>query len=111
MLACRLMALPEPVREYRFCPPRRWRFDFAWPVAQVAVEIEGGEFVGGRHGRGVYMAKDCEKYNQATVMGWRLLRFTGAMVRANPLRCAGWVLQVLKGGRGRGRLDGPSEED
>jgi len=33
---------PEPVREYRFHPKRKWRFDFAWPDCQVAVEIEGG---------------------------------------------------------------------
>ena len=31
------------VREYRFCPPRRWRFDCCWPNYNVAVEL-GVEF-------------------------------------------------------------------
>ena len=68
------------VREYVFAPPRKWRFDFAWPQFQVAVEVEGGSFVGGRHGRGPGFAKDCEKYNTATVMGWRVLRVTPRML-------------------------------
>ena len=37
-----------PEREFRFCE-RRWRFDFAWPSHKVAVEIDGGIFIHGRH--------------------------------------------------------------
>lgn len=33
---------PEFVREHRFHPTRRWRFDFAWPDEKVALEVEGG---------------------------------------------------------------------
>jgi very-short-patch-repair endonuclease len=67
-------------REFRFAPPRRWRFDFAWPEQKIALEIEGGTWVGGRHNRGAGYAKDLEKYNTATVLGWRLLRVTPEMV-------------------------------
>jgi very-short-patch-repair endonuclease len=67
-------------REFRFAPPRRWRFDFAWPKQMVALEIEGGTWVGGRHNRGAGYAQDLEKYNTATVLGWRLLRVTPEMV-------------------------------
>jgi very-short-patch-repair endonuclease len=67
-------------REYRFAPPRRWRFDFAWPEIRLALEIEGGTWVRGRHNRPGGFAKDLEKYNTATLMGWRLLRFTPAQV-------------------------------
>ena len=67
--------LPEPVREYRFAPPRRWRFDFAWPDRLLAVECEGGTWANGRHNRGAGYANDCEKYNAATLAGWRVLRF------------------------------------
>ena len=41
-LHIRANELPEPEREYRFAPPRRWRFDFAWPAAMLALEVEGG---------------------------------------------------------------------
>jgi len=61
--------------EYRFCSERRWRFDFASPVWLIAIEIEGGSRQGGRHNRHAGFVADMEKYNRATVLGWRLLRF------------------------------------
>lgn len=69
------------LREYRFCPPRMWRFDFAWPERKLAVEIEGGTWSGGRHTRGSGFAADCSKYNAATMMGWRVLRYPAERVR------------------------------
>jgi very-short-patch-repair endonuclease len=74
--------LRAPHKEYRFHPTRKWRFDFAWPSVMVAVEIEGGTWSGGRHATGAGMAKDCDKYNSATAMGWRVLRFTGNHLRS-----------------------------
>lgn len=68
--------LPEPVKELRFSPPRRWRFDYAWEAGKVALEVEGGVWTGGRHTRGKGFLADMEKYNTATVMGWRVLRVT-----------------------------------
>ena len=73
--ACAL-GLPPPVAEYRFAPPRRWRFDFAWPELLIAVEVEGGVWSRGRHVRGRGYLGDLEKYNAAVVMGWRVLRYT-----------------------------------
>jgi len=67
---------PAPAREYRFASPRRWKFDFAWPDARLAVEIEGGTWSGGRHTRGAGYANDCTKYNAAVLEGWRVLRYT-----------------------------------
>jgi len=61
--------------EYRFHPVRRWRFDYAIPEHKIAIEIEGGAFVSGRHTRGVGYLNDMEKYNEATILGWRLLRY------------------------------------
>lgn len=62
------------VEEYRFHPERKWRFDFAWPLHKVALEIEGGIWSGGRHTRGAGYAADCEKYNEAALAGWLVLR-------------------------------------
>jgi hypothetical protein len=66
--------LPAPVPEFIFARPRKWRFDFAWPDKMVALEIEGGVWSGGRHTRGAGFLGDMEKYNQAAVMGWRVVR-------------------------------------
>jgi len=75
--------LPIPIREYKFHPTRKWRFDLAYPDQKIAIEAEGGTWVQGRHSRGVGFQADCEKYNTATLMGWRVLRFTRAMVEGN----------------------------
>jgi very-short-patch-repair endonuclease len=57
-----------------------WRFDFALPELKIAVEVEGGVFVNGGHNRGAYYTDNCRKYNAATLAGWRVFRFTTAMV-------------------------------
>jgi very-short-patch-repair endonuclease len=88
LLHLRAAGLPEPFREYRFAPPRRWRFDFAWPAAMLAVEVEGGAWIYGRHVRGRGFEADCEKYNAATLLGWRVLRFTPVMVENGAALCA-----------------------
>src|SRR5690606_15609007 len=66
--------VPEPQREFRFHPTRKWRFDFAWPDAMIAVEVEGAVFSGGRHSRGAGMVADMNKYNTAALLGWTVLR-------------------------------------
>lgn len=73
-------AIPTPVREYNFYPSRRWRFDFAWPDLHLAVEVEGGVYSKGRHTRGAGFEMDCEKYNQAVISGYRVLRYTASMI-------------------------------
>jgi len=75
--------LPSPVKEYRFHPTRKWLFDFAYPDQKIAIEVEGGTWVQGRHSRGSGFQADCEKYNTATLLGWKVLRFTRAMVEGN----------------------------
>jgi very-short-patch-repair endonuclease len=70
----------DVVRELRFHPTRRWRFDFSIPRLKIAIEVEGATWARGRHTRGSGFEKDCEKYNEATIMGWRVLRFTTDMV-------------------------------
>ena len=68
--------LPMPVTEHRFHPSRKWRFDYAWPDAKVALEVEGGVWTGGRHTSSAGFLKDIEKYNAAARLGWRVLRCT-----------------------------------
>lgn len=69
-------------REYKFHPERRWRFDFALPALCLAIEAEGGSWSGGRHSRPVGYQKDCEKYSEAAVLGWRVIRVTGEMIKS-----------------------------
>ena len=80
----RIIGGPALEAEYRFHPQRRFRFDFAYPAAMVAIELEGGQYTGGRHTRPMGYAADCEKYNLAAAMGWRVFRFTRSMLEENP---------------------------
>lgn len=72
-------AVPMAVRQYRFSD-RRFRFDFAWPDRRVAVEVDGGAWVGGRHVRGAGFHSDCVKLSTAAALGWRCLRVDGEMI-------------------------------
>jgi len=74
--------LPEAQPEFLFAEGRKFRFDFAWPEKMLAVEIEGGTYTRGRHQRPAGFADDCRKYNHAALLGWRVLRFTGDLVRS-----------------------------
>ncbi len=73
---CSWAGIPRPVAEFKFHDTRRWRFDFCWPDARVALEVEGGAWTRGRHTRGTGYIGDLAKYNAATVMGYRVLRYT-----------------------------------
>lgn len=74
--------LPLPEFNVRFHHKRQWKFDFAWNNRKIAVEIEGGTWTGGRHTTGDGFRKDCEKYNEAALLGWLVLRFTTDQVRS-----------------------------
>jgi hypothetical protein len=77
--------LPRGVGQYRFASPRRWQFDRAWPLAMVALELEGGVYSGGRHTRGKGFEADAEKYNTAAIRGWVVIRCTRRMVESGDM--------------------------
>jgi very-short-patch-repair endonuclease len=85
---------PMPVREHRFHPVRKWRFDFAWPQIKLAVEINGGGFTLGGHNRGVHQASDFEKLNEAMRLGWTVLQF-GTLQMKDPAACAAYVADAM----------------
>ena len=66
--------LPEPVQEHKFHPTRRWRFDYAFPEYKVAIELEGGIWIQGRHTRPQGHKNDMEKYTEASLLGWKIIR-------------------------------------
>lgn len=74
--------LPIPEREIQLITGRKWRCDFVWPSYELAVEIEGGQWVGGRHHRPAGFEADAEKYNQVAMAGYCLFRFTPSMIRS-----------------------------
>lgn len=76
----RAVGLPEPVREFRFHKTRRWRADFAYPDRKLLIECEGGIFHG-RHTSPAGYSRDVEKYSEASLAGFTVLRFTSSQIR------------------------------
>ena len=81
MALCKSFKIPSPQQEFKFMDKRKFRFDFAWIDERLAVEIEGGVWIQGRHTRGSGYVKDMEKYNLAAEAGWRVLRFTPQQIK------------------------------
>lgn len=69
-------------REYIAISGRKFRFDFAFRAAKLLIEVQGGTFSGGAHGRGVGINRDYEKSNLAQLNGWRVLQFDTKMVKS-----------------------------
>lgn len=82
--------IEQPVTEHKFHPKRRWRFDLCWPNDLLAVEVEGGTWINGRHNRGSGFEKDAEKYAEAMCLGWTVLRVTGSQI------CTGKAIKWIK---------------
>lgn len=94
-------------REHRFFQGRQWRFDFALGGCAVtvsvnhlyintdklAVEVDGGTWAQGRHTRGKGFEADCEKGNEALILGWRVLHVTPAMVEDG--RALRWIERAM----------------
>jgi hypothetical protein len=54
---------------------RKWSADFGIPKAKILFEIEGGLY-GGRHTSPTGYIEDCDKYNQAQMLGYKVFRFS-----------------------------------
>ena len=81
--------------EYRFHHDRRWHFDYAFTDHRdlLAIEFNGGQWVanGGRHNRD----SDREKFNEAAVYGWRVLRFSNQQWEHDPHACLDLIHRAL----------------
>lgn len=63
-------------REFLFTTDRKWRFDWAIPSIKFAFEYEGIFSTKSRHTTGIGYSKDVEKYNNAALTGWKVIRLT-----------------------------------
>ncbi len=74
VLRLSVRGIPAPERELAFAAPDRgWRFDLAWPEVKLALEVDGGAYIGGRHTSGAGFQEDQVKRNAALLKGWRVL--------------------------------------
>jgi very-short-patch-repair endonuclease len=85
----------EFIPEFRFHPRRKWRADFYIPAGKILLEVDGGTWLpgGGRHNRGQGYENDCEKLNEATALGFFVLRVTPRQIQNG--KALEWVQHVL----------------
>lgn len=81
----KVRGLPAPIPEYRFHPTRKWRFDYCWVAQKVALEEQGGLFIGGRHSRGAALLGEHEKLNAAAVLGYRVTFSTPQTIQSREM--------------------------
>ena len=62
-------------REFKFHDKRKWRADFIIAGYPLLVEYEGIKGKS-RHTTITGYSNDCEKYNQAQIIGYTVLRYT-----------------------------------
>ena len=86
--------LPSVERQYKFHPTRRWKADFCWVKEKLIVEVQGGIWIQGRHSRGGGYTKDCEKMNEAVLMGYKYLKVTKEHINSG--QAILWVEKVLQ---------------
>lgn len=89
---------PELEPEYEFYSNRGWKIDFVHLATSIAIEVEGGTWLpgGGRHNRPEGYSNDCQKYNRAQLLGWRLFRFTSDMLTNDPVGHLRPVIELIK---------------
>jgi len=65
----------DVITEFKFCETRKFRSDYCIPELRLLIEKEGGIFTGKAHGSITGILRDIEKYNLATILGYRILRY------------------------------------
>jgi hypothetical protein len=89
--------------EFHFHPRREWRADLCLPafdpdqgiVPRILVEVEGGAWLkgGGRHNRGKGFEADMEKYAEAIMLGYILLRVSPRQIMS--CKALEWIIGLL----------------
>jgi very-short-patch-repair endonuclease len=76
---------PALGQEFKFHPTRKWRADFVHHPSRTLIEVEGGIHGYGRHNRASGFIADTEKYLEANLLGWRVIRLVGEQLDADTL--------------------------
>lgn len=70
------------VKEWLFAADwgKKWRSDFAFIPEKVAVEVQGGIYIQGRHLRPAGYLLECEKREAYLILGWKLYEIPGPWI-------------------------------
>lgn len=84
--------LPAPERQYEIALPSGTKYiDFAYPDLLLAIETDGYAWHGDREA----FDRDRDRDIELQTLGWRVLRFTYAMLRWEPERVVATIRELL----------------
>ncbi len=86
---------PNVEREYMFHPARFYRADFFHSPSKTLIEIEGGAYSAGRHNRTKGFLQDGDKYLQAFLLGFNVVRLTSQHINTDTLTALAGRLRRL----------------
>lgn len=82
---CEAHGLPIPIDEYPFAKPERdFRFDWLFD-GWLAIEIQGGNWKGGRHTRPAELVNEYAKVNLAVCLGYSVLLCTPEQIESGEI--------------------------
>lgn len=86
------------IEEFQFHPVRKWRADFVHLDSMTMIEVEGGHWMKkSRHTSGKGFEGDCEKYLEAALLGYKVIRLVDKQINAATLdRIARMIERCLK---------------
>ena len=85
---------PRPHPQAMLIPNRRFRFDYCYPTAKLAIEIQGQIWRKGGHTSGRGITRDAEKLNELTCIGWRCLHITPEQIASGEAK--DWTERALR---------------
>ena len=104
LMHLKMAKLPMPThgegcenKEFIFHDVRKWRFDYCYLAERVAIEYQGlnwkrdGENSGHQSIAG--LMNDCEKFTEASLLGWTLILVTAESVNSG--QAIGWIERAL----------------
>lgn len=74
------IGLPAPETQVQLIEGRKYRYDCVWPEFKVCAEVQGGQYVGGRHNRAAGYESDATKSALAQIAGYICLYVTPQMI-------------------------------
>lgn len=85
---------PRPKPQAMIIPERKYRIDYAFIAARLAVQIQGQIWKKGGHTSGRGMIRDAEVCNHLTCLGWKLLLITPEMIDSG--QALEWTERALR---------------
>lgn len=85
---------PAPKPQALLVVDRKFRYDYAFIPARLAVEIQGQIWHKGGHTSGRGITRDAEKANELAAIGWRLLIFTPEQITSG--EAYDWTERALR---------------